>query len=158
MKPQEMIDVIQAYADGKSIETNDGGPDWWPVLSPQFNFSRFTYRVKPAAPAMWQYYRRNYECFALDANDDDCKCWWDEGTGPAASARHDDKSHITWRPANLPAPVALRPHWPAVVISSNPDGTTRYSISALLFAKPEDLIGKDGVLRLATEYPPVMLP
>lgn len=101
MTPQEMIDVITAFRDGKPVETNDGGLDWWPVLSPQFNFHRYSYRVKPPE---------------------------------------------------------LRPHWPAVVASSKPDGTIVYSVSNMLFAKPEDLIGKDGALRLATEYPPVMLP
>lgn len=101
MTPQEMIDVITAFRDGKPVETNDGGLDWWPVLSPQFNFHRYSYRVKPPE---------------------------------------------------------LRPHWPAVVVSSKPDGTIAYSVSNMLFAKPEDLIGKDGALRLATEYPPVMLP
>lgn len=49
MTPQEMIDVITAFRDGKPVETNDGGSDWWPVLSPQFNFHRYIYRVKPPA-------------------------------------------------------------------------------------------------------------
>lgn len=95
MTPQEMIDVIQAYRDGKLVETNDGGSDWWPVLSPQFNFNRFTYRIKP--------------------------------------------------------PV-LRPHWPAVVRTP----CMEYIVTAEVF--PEDHPPLQGYIRLATEYPPVMLP
>ena len=97
MTPQEMIAVIQAYADGKAIETNDGRPDWWAVEVPVFNFHKFTYRVKPAA---------------------------------------------------------LRPHWPA--ITRNPMGL--YMVSSEVFSQdnqPKHII---GFVRLATEYPPVMLP
>jgi len=106
MTPQEMIDVIAAYRDGKQIQAQPAGicgdeVPWKTCRCPDFNFPEYNYRIKPAA---------------------------------------------------------LRPHWPAIVMSSDPDGTTVYSASNLLFTKPEELIGKAGALRLATEYPPVMLP
>lgn len=105
MKPQEMINVIQAHADGLPVEwirkTKRTDRD---LLSPEetdFNFIEYDYRVKSPT---------------------------------------------------------LRPHWPAITMSNDPDGTVRYGVSALLFDHPNRLIGKEGALRLATEYPPVMLP
>lgn len=101
MTPQEMIDVITAFRDGKPVETNDGGSDWWPVLSPHFNFHRYNYRVKPPA---------------------------------------------------------LRPHWPAIIQY----GASSYSITDRLYPAFEEADRDTGpgfkVIRLATEYPPVMLP
>lgn len=98
MTPQEMIDVITAFRDGKPVETNDGGSDWWPVLSPQFNFHRYNYRVKPPA---------------------------------------------------------LRPHWPAIFVV--PNGYT--FLSKELYAEDNRPVQLAlGFVRLATEYPPVMLP
>lgn len=97
MTPQEMIDVITAFRDGKPVETNDGGSDWWPVLSPQFNFHRYNYRVKPPA---------------------------------------------------------LRPHWPALVRSI----IMQHTVTSALFASDAEASHILGFVRLATEYPPVMLP
>lgn len=102
MTPQEMIDVITAFRDGKPVETNDGGLDWWPVLSPQFNFHRYSYRVKPPE---------------------------------------------------------LRPHWPVLVKQSGitmvpPELFSDISEANIYWEKA----GSFTVIRLATEYPPVMLP
>lgn len=156
MKPQEMIDVIQAHADGKQLQMRPKEDAMWidcKPPSPMFDFAHYEYRIKPVAPAKWQYYRRNDECFALDANDDDCKCWFDEGTGPLPDAKR-DFTNLNWRPAKQPAPVALRPHWPA--LQRTPWKT--YVIGATLFAEARDACTTDGFIRLATEYPPVMLP
>lgn len=103
MTLQQQRDIIDAAIRGEEIEFcfMAGDKLWSKHNAPMFDFTRYTYRVKPPE---------------------------------------------------------LRPHWPAVVVSSKPDGTIVYSVSNMLFAKPEDLIGKDGALRLATEYPPVMLP
>ena len=108
MTPQEMIDVIAAYRDGKPIEftrfDSNGMPTGWlPISSPSFNFMANDYRVKP---------------------------------------------------------VALRPHWPAV-LNVRSVGMT---VSDMLFpdvdsAKTQFCTSSGlTVVRLATEYPPVMLP
>lgn len=48
MKHTEMITVIQAHSEGKSIEcTHKTGDDWSTVESPEFNFMDCDYRVKP---------------------------------------------------------------------------------------------------------------
>lgn len=102
MTPQEMIDVIQAHADGKKLQwTNKRGNTWLDCdePTPQFAFNICDYRIKPPA---------------------------------------------------------LRPHYPVPVLMLN--GT--YSISRELFTS--DGISKHtniiSFVRLATEYPPVMLP
>lgn len=47
MIPQEMIDVIAAYNDGKPIQYRlKNGEKWEDVQKPTFNFDRFDYRVK----------------------------------------------------------------------------------------------------------------
>lgn len=53
-------------------------------------------------------------------------------------------------------PPELRPHWPAII--RLPDG--RHTISTWLYAKGDEISFVDlvGFVRLATEYPPVMLP
>jgi len=108
MTPQEMIDVIAAYRDGKQIEAQpagifgDGVP-WKLCGQPTFNFPEYNYRVKPPA---------------------------------------------------------LRPHWPAV-LNVRSVGMT---VSDMLFpdvdsAKTQYCTSSGlTVIRLATEYPPVMLP
>lgn len=59
------------------------------------------------------------------------------------------------------APPALRPHWPAVIHMPK---MNRYIISDRLYACVEDANVAEhdtlhtGSIRLATEYPPVMLP
>lgn len=97
MTPQEMIDVIQAYRDGKSVEYNNGDDIWIPIDMPTWNFNKFTYRVKPPE---------------------------------------------------------LRPHYPALVKSP----IMTHSVTGVLFGSEDEARGVIGFVRLATEYPPVMLP
>ena len=105
MKPQEMIDVLQAHRDGEKIEFREAGNlrRWDDCLVPLFDFAHFEYRVKPPA---------------------------------------------------------LRPHWPAV-LNVRSVGMT---VSDMLFpdvdsAKTQYCTSSGlTVVRLATEYPPVMLP
>jgi len=56
-------------------------------------------------------------------------------------------------------PPALRPHWPAVVRNT---GTTAWWVTDELFADVAtariELLSDSDEVRLATEYPPVMLP
>lgn len=48
MTTAEMIAVMQAYKDGKSIECADkGGTNWKKLPNPVWNWDRFDYRVKP---------------------------------------------------------------------------------------------------------------
>lgn len=101
MTPQEMIDVIQAHADGKKIQMCRKGEDKWLDCvppSPLFDFMNTNYRVKPPA---------------------------------------------------------LRPHWPAIFVV--PNGYT--FLSKELYAEDNRPVQLAlGFVRLATEYPPVMLP
>ena len=57
MTPQEIIDVVTAFRDGKAIECifKIGSDPIWGSLSPQheFDFSRFNYRVKPKPMELW---------------------------------------------------------------------------------------------------------
>ena len=103
MTPQEMIDVIAAYRDGKQIQAQPAGicgdeVPWKTCRCPDFNFPEYNYRIKPAA---------------------------------------------------------LRPHWPAIVRSPFNYFTTTATLFADEASCRENVI---GFVRLATEYPPVMLP
>lgn len=51
-------------------------------------------------------------------------------------------------------PPALRPHWPALVRSP----IMSHSVTGVLFASDDEARDVIGFVRLATEYPPVMLP
>ncbi len=105
MTPQEMIDVIQAHADGKQIEMRrqDESSDWCWIAAPVWNFSLWDYRVKQ--------------------------------------------------------PAALRPHWPVLAHDTQLD---IYLVEDVLFPTVEEARefypNRLRVIRLATEYPPVMLP
>ncbi len=62
MSPQEMIDVIQAYKDGKQIifsfKTNDSlfKNDWINIKTPIWNFEQYNYKVISKTPkTMYQY-------------------------------------------------------------------------------------------------------
>lgn len=48
MTPQEMIDVIQAYKDGKQIESKSKDYNLWaPADFPSWDFAVREYRIKP---------------------------------------------------------------------------------------------------------------
>lgn len=51
-------------------------------------------------------------------------------------------------------PPALRPHWPALVRSI----IMQHTVTSALFASDAEASHILGFVRLATEYPPVMLP
>ena len=48
MNIHEQIAVMQAFADGKEIETcGNGGYIWYPCKNPQWNWVGCDYRIKP---------------------------------------------------------------------------------------------------------------
>jgi len=47
MTNDEMIKVLQAHKEGKTIETKRIGRGEWTEVSPCWNFQEFEYRVKP---------------------------------------------------------------------------------------------------------------
>lgn len=48
MTTKEMIGVMQAFVEGKTIQfTSNGGIEWEITTCPSWNWDRFTYRVKP---------------------------------------------------------------------------------------------------------------
>ena len=55
MTNEEMIEVIQAYADGKKIEYKALNFDYnWEVINePPWNFSKYSYRVKAEPLEQW---------------------------------------------------------------------------------------------------------
>ncbi len=57
MTHDEMIEIIQAAAEGKVIEYRNRrlGPYWYPVLlnKESFNFGIFEYRIKPVTHRGW---------------------------------------------------------------------------------------------------------
>lgn len=53
MTHDEMIEVIAAHRDGKQIECLQISGDWRVTHSPLFNFSDYTYRIKPAPIEGW---------------------------------------------------------------------------------------------------------
>jgi len=53
MTEQEMIEVLQAHIDGKTIEIKAGDIGWLEIKYPDWNFGRSTYRVKPVPREFW---------------------------------------------------------------------------------------------------------
>ena len=55
MTPQEIIDVVTAFANGKEIECRRQNKSemWFPVLDPEWNFEVYEYRVKPKPRRFW---------------------------------------------------------------------------------------------------------
>jgi hypothetical protein len=46
----------------------------------------------------FQYYYKTNNCKAKTAQDKNCVCWHDEGTGPYKDQRHDDETPLVdWR-------------------------------------------------------------
>lgn len=57
MKPEYMIEVIQAYIDGKTIQYMQYSAGKWRDIKdqPMFNFSQNYYRVKPVPRTFYLY-------------------------------------------------------------------------------------------------------
>lgn len=56
MSNQEIIDVVQAAEDGKTIERRyqgDRGEDWAVCQRPLWHFNAYDYRVKPELLEFW---------------------------------------------------------------------------------------------------------
>lgn len=53
MTHDEMIAVIQAHRDGKAIEYTYGKHGWMSATTPSWDFSAYTYRVKPEPREWW---------------------------------------------------------------------------------------------------------
>ena len=47
---QEMIDVMQAFMEGKEIEHSCVNNSWHVVIEPTWNWDIYDYRIKPAEP------------------------------------------------------------------------------------------------------------
>lgn len=47
MTNQEIIAVIQAYEDGKTVQYEAYTGEWYSVKTPEWNFQKWRYRVKP---------------------------------------------------------------------------------------------------------------
>lgn len=47
MTNQEIIAVIQAYEDGKVVQYEAYTGEWYSVKTPEWNFQKWSYRVKP---------------------------------------------------------------------------------------------------------------
>lgn len=156
--------ILLAFIAGKTIEFAPTHVEDWcdlPRTATMFDFDRYVYRIKqtPAAAQLaGMPLEERYTVLCAYMKGEKIE-WRPFSIGvlpwkPLAPESGLDFSNCEYRIKS----AALRPHWPVVRMSSNPDGTTVYSLSNILLATPEDLIGKDGALRLATEHPPVMLP
>lgn len=61
-KIEEKITIMQAYVDGKKIETKFvGGTNWEEVTSPAWDWVSFDYRIKQAVPRAWEEFCEQYE-------------------------------------------------------------------------------------------------
>jgi len=57
MTPQEMINVVQAFEEGKEIEYREKNSKipWKVALTPCWNFHNYNYRVKQKEKELYQY-------------------------------------------------------------------------------------------------------
>jgi hypothetical protein len=54
MTPSEMIEVLQHFVDGGSVQfRHHDAQKWRDTLTPCFNFEGFEYRIKPKPLEMW---------------------------------------------------------------------------------------------------------
>jgi hypothetical protein len=97
---QEIIEVMQAFAEGKEIERNAGFGEWMATDSPRWNWYDFDYRIAAKKPV-------------------------------------------------------LVPHWPA--ICKYKDSGNMYLADSLFPNLAEAKGVHSSAVRLATEYPPIML-
>lgn len=79
MTPQKMIDVIQAYKDGKHIQVKLG-TGWTAVDYPSWDFHLLTYRIAPKQSKIYHKYlikdhskNHFYESYAFYENIEDAK-------------------------------------------------------------------------------------
>lgn len=70
MTYEEMVEVIQAHIDGKTIEVrikNDPSGEWNEIITPEFNFGRCAYRIKNNPIEInWDTVPEGYNYFAVD--------------------------------------------------------------------------------------------
>lgn len=60
MTHDEMISVIQAHKDGKTIQIKGNiSGEWNDADSPRFNFVQCTYRIKPEPLVLWAEYKHD---------------------------------------------------------------------------------------------------
>lgn len=55
MTPDEILAVVQAFKDGKQIQFKDANNVWMVSVSPNWDFPRICYRVKPSEPKVIKY-------------------------------------------------------------------------------------------------------
>lgn len=83
-------------ADYNAKRMLDADSFWWSEIATiRVEFERFmrSLAAAPAQPAARQYYYKVNGCPAAGANDGDCICWHDEGTGPHPRAGNE----FAWR-------------------------------------------------------------
>lgn len=74
---ESMIEVLQAYKDGKKIEFFSDRGTWEPLTSPSWDFSAYEYRIAPEPKKKVKYW-----CFTDDeslfwiAEDKPTPCHW----------------------------------------------------------------------------------
>lgn len=57
---EEMITIMQAFADGKEIEHRGSG-GWLSTKCPSWNWGNVDYRIKPVEPIYeWQWFKDGY--------------------------------------------------------------------------------------------------
>lgn len=151
MKPQELFDAL---GRGERIEESLGKGIWKP-WDGTVRFHLYEYRIVPKEAPTTEKQPTPEELFAAFRNGDSVECWngeaWDVWSGEWWDK--DTKFRITEKYV-APTRDHKVPHWPAVVRLK--DGTT---LSDCLFASEDDAreMCGEGVVRLATEYPPIML-
>lgn len=75
MKTEEMIEVMQAFVDGKAIEFRpEGSDEWGDVPKPVWDWSCFEYRIKPKVIKKlvlpWDFIDKKYNYAAIDSGGD----------------------------------------------------------------------------------------
>ena len=64
---KELLSIIQAYVDGKTIQMESISGEWVDDDYPTFNALRYNYRIKPQIPAHYRPFKDTQECWGRDA-------------------------------------------------------------------------------------------
>jgi hypothetical protein len=160
MNMQSENAILRDFIARRPMEFSPKHVDDWcdlPSTATMFDFDRYVYRLKqtPAAAqlaGMPIEKRHTVSCAYTKGEKIE---WRPLSIGvlpwkPLAPESGLDFSNCEYRIK----PVALRPHYPALVR----DMMMRHSVSTILFASDAEASHIIGFVRLATEYPPVMLP
>lgn len=75
MKTEEMIEVMQAFVDGKAIQIRQrGNEDWQGITTPLWDWSSYSYRIRPKVIKKlvlpWDFIDKKYKYAAIDSDGD----------------------------------------------------------------------------------------